>query len=424
MRRVISAFRLLAPRRHEIGPLRVSADQGVGAEGIGHILDAVYVAVSKLRAFGFSDSQIAGRLHILARQPGELAHARYMPGSDRIFVFYPHTRGVEDWPWTLVHEIGHRVWHKTLQPVDRAVWEQVFEATGQPFTPEAAQSLAAVAKSAPQLSPLWFFFQKHFSDDPDEFRQWLLGHRYSEQFPTTYSMSSATEAFADVFAEAVLGRSRAGMGLRRTGSYIKAVFSSIVAPYRGCPKIVREQQDEQFLTSQVDTPSLAGPIARWVSKNLDGSIVLDLERRPHVTLVYGLDKRDVPQIMQIGEQFDRHIRLVPGALNYFDNPEHDVLYLEALGGSLYDLRSKLLDLPNTREQAHKDYVPHITVAYLKKGAARRFVGQSPLRAIVSRPGFTLIDEAGIETPVPTVPESERSQGSVLLNDVGSHGAAA
>lgn len=423
MRRVVAAFRLLAPRHRVMGPLQVTADPDVPADGIGLILDTVYVAASKMRQFGFADADFGGPLHIIHREADEKAHGRYLPGSDKASIFYPHARGVADWLWTVVHELAHRIWHKVLSAAERDTWNRVVEGFGTPYTPEAADSYARLARAYPDRYPLWFFFQKHFGDDQTEFRQWLTTRRYSDNMPTDYSTSNGAEAFADTVAEAVLGRSHAGYALRRTGAFPKKVLMSLLDPHRSRPYSVTEEKDDNFLQSQIELPSLEGPLGAWVAKNIDDSAILGVEHRPHVTIVYGLDRRDLHGVQKVALDFGRPIRLVVGALNYFDAPEHDVLYLEAIGSSLPELRRGLLDLPNTRPQTHPSYVPHITVAYLNKGAARKFKGQSPIQQTISRDAFTLIDSSGIEMQIPTVPHDPKAFDPLLLADTGSSGSS-
>ena len=409
MDRVVAAYRLLPRAPRPVGPFEPSADADLYADDVGRFLDACHVVAEKLREFGFEDKDFGGKIRLTARDDGELANGRYMPASDRIFIFHPPVRSVPDLPWTITHEVGHRIWKKVLGSADRELWELLAQTVGEEIPKSAADALARMAIERPSKFPLWFFFQKRFGNNPAAFSDWLCTKSYSKEFPTDYSAADPAEAFADSFAEMVLGRGHAGAGLRRTGAFIKKSLAGILDPYRGRPffeDLLLEQQDELFLQSQVDLPELEEHISRWIQKSLAGAEVVKLPRRPHVTLVNGLDKSDAEQIRQVGSSFGRAIRVLPGMLNYFDAPSYDVLYLEVISPSLQELRRDLLRLPSTRPQAHSVYTPHITVAYLKKGSARRFVGNTPIRMIVTRPGFSLIDAAGTETFVPTASTDE------------------
>jgi len=404
MHRVVAALRLLAPRPHDVGPLRISADAVVSPRAIGEFLDACLIAVQKIRGFGLKDDQFGGQIRLATRGPGELANGRYMAGSDRSFIFYPQVRGVADLLWTIVHELGHRIWHKVLTEDERILWMIILDQLGQPITPEAARALSHMASQRPNAYPMWFYFQRHFDSDAGDFQQWLLTKKFaSTELPTDYGNAAPGEAWADTFADTILGRGHAGMPLRRSGAFLKKVFISLIDRVRDRHPMVeeclREEEDADFLQSQMDLPAVDGQIAAWVTKNLSQEDIVQLSGPAHVTIVYGLDKRDLPQIQEVGENFGRPLRIVLGKLNYFEAQQHDVLYAEAVGAGLFELRRELLALPHTRPQTHPEYIPHITIAYLKKGVARKFVENTPFRAIVARNSFTIIDSLGDRSAV-------------------------
>jgi 2'-5' RNA ligase len=415
VKRVISAFRLLTPRLYRPGPLLISADADVPAQGIGDFLDATYIAVEKLRAFGFPDECFAGKVHVTSREGTERANGRYFPKKDSAFIFYPQIRGPSDWVWTIIHELAHRVWHKFLPPQAKKVWCEFSNNLGKPITPDAADALTRLVAKHPDRYNLWFFFNKHFGNDLGMFRAWLETKRISNELPSEYSNADPVESFAEVMADIVLCRGRTGMAMKRSGPAMKKVLLSLIAPLRA-PQMfeewLTEQQDESFLQSQIDLPDLTAQLDDWVEEHLQDALIERQERRPHVTLVYGLDKRDKEGIEQAALDYGRPVRLSLGALNFFDAPEHDVLYLEVISEGILQLRSRLMALPNARPQMHAQYIPHVTLAYLKKGSAAKFKGTTPFHQVVSRDGFSLIDAAGVESFVPTV--TERGASSPIL----------
>ncbi|MGD9730344.1 MAG: 2'-5' RNA ligase family protein, partial [Nitrospiraceae bacterium] len=129
---------------------------------------------------------------------------------------------------------------------------------------------------------------------------------------------------------------------------------------------------------------------------------------------YGADTRDIDQIVQIMHDYGRPIRVSMGALNVFENPEMDVLYVELIGDSLVSLHNKIAKLPFARPSNRPQYIPHLTLAYLKKGAGRKFIGQSPFKRIISASGLTIIDSAGIEKIIRTQPDEVNQREPILL----------
>jgi len=418
VKRVLAAFRLLSPKQHKLGPLRISANYDVPAEGIGDFLDASYIAVEKLRAFGLRDRDFGGAIKVVHREPGERANGRYAPESDESKIFYPQVRGAPDWLWTIVHELAHRVWYKLLSKDAKEVWTVIANSMGKPIPPSAADAITRLVSKHPDRHNLWFFFKKHFGPDLEAFKAWLQTKRVSNEFPTDYSNADPAESFAEVMADTILGRGRIGLRMQRSGSTMKKVLLSLVAPFRNreiFEDSLLEQSDENFLQSQIDLPSVAGPLSKWVADNLAESMIERVERRPHVTLVYGLDRQDQQLIAEAGADYGRPIRVSLGAMNFFDAPDHDVLYIEIVSEGLLGLRRALMKLPHTRSQTHDDYIPHMTVAYLKRGKAARFKGTTPLRAVASRDGFSVIDALGTETFIPTVLE-QAAASPILLAD--------
>ena len=418
MKRVIAAFRLLTPRAHKSGPLSISAGPNVPAEGIGDFLDATYIAVEKMRAFGLPDEIFGGPLRVEHRKEGERANGRYFPKKDSSDIFYPQVRGAPDWVWTIVHELSHRVWHKHLTSDAKKIWKTIASSIGKPISSGEADALTRLVAKHPDRYNMWFFFSKHFGNDLGMFKAWLQTKRVSSELPTDYSNADPAESFAEVMTDIVLGRGHTGTSMRRSGGTIKKIILGLVAPLRmpqGFEEWLTEQEDTNFLQSQIDLPEIEARLNEWKKSNLGETMIAKDERRPHVTLVYGLDKRDMDGVTQAAQDFNRPIRLSLGALNFFDAPDYDVLYIEVVSESIMELRRQLAELPNTRPPTHADYVPHLTVAYLKKGMAGRFKGTTPIKTVLSREGFSLIDAVGVETFVPTVQEHDSSSPILLAN---------
>jgi hypothetical protein len=424
MYRIISAFRLLMPRRHLRGPLRPSSDGSVSPEVIGDFLNAMYVAVEKLREFGFSDEDFGGDIEIIHRKKGEKANGQYLPKEDKVILFYPTKRGVPDYPWVIIHEVIHRIWVKHLDDDAKGIWSLLCESSGKEIDSSAADAMARIVSKKPEKSSLWFYFTKHFGKDIGSFKQWLTTRKVSYSFPSSYASAEPSEAFSEVAANIILGRGHAGLEIRSSGSMIRKVFLCLVDKLRhknGVEGRMFEDvflehnyQDENFLQTQVDFGYLRVKIPRWVSKNIPQNNILRLEHRPHVTVYYGADKRDIPKIEEVMENYGRPIRAMLGEFDIFEHPEQDVLYIKIIGESFHKLHDKLAGLPNSRPPTKPDYTPHLTVAYLKKGTGRKYVGTTPFRMVVSARGLTIIGANGIEQSIRAVSHPSSQRDPVLL----------
>ena len=427
MDRLISGFRLLPSGTRTVnGPLEPSADDDVCPEAVAEFLDSVYIATEKLRSFGLSDKDFGGPIKLVARKGDEKANGRYTPGSDSTVIFHPPVRSAPDVLWVIVHETLHRIWAKQLTKESHEIWGLICNSIGKPIDGDMADALTRTVKTNPDRSSLWFFFKKHFGDDLGVFRNWLTTKKMSDSFPSDYSNSNPSEAFAEVGTDIILGRGRAGREIRRSGSMVKKVFLSLVqdlrhkemcediALVRHAPYPEENRPDPNFLQLQVDFYYLRWKLGEWVRKRLSGNDVLKLEERPHATLYYGADRRDLPQIQKIIGGHGRSLRMMLGSLNVFEHEDKDVLYFELIGDPLPTLHEQIKKLPNTRPPTHPEYVPHLTVAYMKKGSARKFIGTSPLRMIISARRVTVIDSVGIESMIRTSQAEELVREPLLL----------
>ena len=421
MNRSTPSFKLLILRT---GPLEPSAEEDVSPEDVSKFLTAVKIAADKLREFGFDDADFSGKVKLVARQSGERANGRYTPNSDLIEIFCPPDRGPPDYLWTVVHEVMHRIWVKHLDDDVKALWAGLCQATGKQFDPLAAEALARTVKRQPEKSSLWFFFNKHFGDDLGLFKLWLKTLRPSDSFPSQYANADPSEAFSEVAASVILGRGHSGKGMKRSGSMVRKLFLCMVGPLRhrdSLSKVFEDllehsmpTKDENFLQTQVDFGYLRVQLPGWIEQNINAADILKLEHRPHATVYYGADKRDIDKLTKILQDYGRPIRVSLGVINVFEQPDSDVIYIELVGDSLVDLHNRIAALPFSRPQAHPNYVPHLTLAYVKKGAGRKLIGTTPFRRVVSARGVTLIDSVGIERVIRTQPTEDPYREPILM----------
>lgn len=145
-------------------------------------------------------------------------------------------------------------------------------------------------------------------------------------------------------------------------------------------KTAKLGESYSYASTQVDLPDdLSKKIQAWGKVTIPKEELtgVGLEDEIHSTILYGLkndDPTEIKNLLRFVRPFD--IRL--GLITHFDTPEYDVLKIAvdspALENMHYLFESKL-DNDNSFPTFH----PHVTIAYLKKGMAKKYIGSDIFR---------------------------------------------
>jgi 2'-5' RNA ligase len=97
-----------------------------------------------------------------------------------------------------------------------------------------------------------------------------------------------------------------------------------------------------------------------------------IQGNPHVTILYGLHEEvTLDEVKSIFEEFEGGIDISIEGINLFENENYDVVKFNVLKNeTLQNLYNKLSELPNSNE--YPEYVPHITIAYVKSGSGKKY----------------------------------------------------
>jgi len=138
-------------------------------------------------------------------------------------------------------------------------------------------------------------------------------------------------------------------------------------------KVIAESHKFSTVMLEIDG-SLRTEIMKFIDESIqDCDVASDgKEDNPHVTALYGLHTGSTQKIKDhIADVESFEITL--GKISKFTtSDEHDVLKVEIESSSLRKIHSLLKELPYT--STHKDYNPHLTLAYVNKGACEDLVG--------------------------------------------------
>lgn len=149
----------------------------------------------------------------------------------------------------------------------------------------------------------------------------------------------------------------------------------------------------QYSSTQVNLPDkLAQNILEWSDHHVPDSMLytnpddptFGREEEPHITVLYGLHSSD-PRPVEKTLQNERPGEVVLGKMSLFTSSDKfDVLKIEVESEMLRRLHKTLSNnLPAT--DAYPSYIPHVTIAYVQKGKADKFVGDDAFKGENFRP---------------------------------------
>lgn len=98
------------------------------------------------------------------------------------------------------------------------------------------------------------------------------------------------------------------------------------------------------------------------------------EKDPHVTILYGLHS-SIPD-EDIAEEIEKikTPKIKMNKISAFDNnPEFDVIKFDVESDDLHKLNKKFCKFPYTSD--YPEYHPHATIAYVKKGKAKKYIDE-------------------------------------------------
>lgn len=111
-----------------------------------------------------------------------------------------------------------------------------------------------------------------------------------------------------------------------------------------------------------------------------------IETEPHVTVLYGLDDPNILDLKKLVERECLFPTIKITGISSFENEEFDVLKFSVEAPGLHNL-NRLIRENFKYENKYNDYVPHITISYLKKGTAQKYLNQPSLEGDLNPKNF-------------------------------------
>lgn len=96
------------------------------------------------------------------------------------------------------------------------------------------------------------------------------------------------------------------------------------------------------------------------------------EETPHITICYGIHTEDADIVKAAAKNTGRLKANITGAISVFKSDDYDVLKLEVKSDDFSALNKKVRDSLAVTSSFDK-YIPHVTLAYLKKGKGAKYI---------------------------------------------------
>lgn len=157
------------------------------------------------------------------------------------------------------------------------------------------------------------------------------------------------------------------------------MFYSISSVLRKLPKIVLSYD---YSSVQCDIPrKFSEDIYAWSLKNIpDSDLAPDgRETNLHVTVKYGLHEHDPYEIRSFlfGQ---KPFMIELGPISLFSNDEGDVVKIEVISPELHALNKKISETFEHTD-THPEYIPHVTLAYVKAGCGKKYEGRTDFQGM-------------------------------------------
>jgi 2'-5' RNA ligase len=145
-------------------------------------------------------------------------------------------------------------------------------------------------------------------------------------------------------------------------------FRKIISSYRA-----KEARDFSCVLCPLPW-DIAEEIRQWGKKNIPKEDLAGdgLESQIHVTLKYGIHNHDPFELRNIIWNFGP-IKMKLGKTSLFSN-EFDVVKIEVTSPGLHELHKLITDNFECTD-TFKEYIPHVTSAYVRLGAGKKYSGR-------------------------------------------------
>jgi len=172
-----------------------------------------------------------------------------------------------------------------------------------------------------------------------------------------------------------------------------------------------------WLMAYFDIPKWDSIIGKIKDEDLydDGSGTFGKEDEPHITILYGFHKEiTADSFKDVIENIKEPIEVELEGISMFENPNFDVVKIDVRPtAEVLKLRKQVETFPATL--TYKDYHPHMTIAYVKKGEGKKYVHKFKKPIVVKSDLLVFSDKNKNQTQFP-VRQKLLDEGEMNINE--------
>mgnify|MGYP001562947279 CR=1 FL=1 len=169
--------------------------------------------------------------------------------------------------------------------------------------------------------------------------------------------------------------------------------------------LLEAKKEHSFSSTQIDFDANdSKKILSWSYRNIpQGKLVHNdnaegRETNIHVTVLYGLHATTPETIKKAATKIKPfHIKL--GKISKFEAAGYDVIKIEIISSDLMKANKIMAKLSHTNK--YKDYSPHCTIAYVKKGSCDHLLGKEVFKGLtIPVKSITFSSKTRVKTKLP------------------------
>ncbi|HUU53136.1 MAG TPA: 2'-5' RNA ligase family protein, partial [Candidatus Bathyarchaeia archaeon] len=147
-----------------------------------------------------------------------------------------------------------------------------------------------------------------------------------------------------------------------------------------------EAATHDYSNTQVNLPEEPATAVKELGRKIpdeelyteEGDDAYGREEEPHITVRYGLETSNPKDVEPAFENIGP-IKAKIGKVSVFDgNDNYDVVVADVESDALVEANKKVGETVSVPGETFKEYKPHVTIAYVKKGEGKKYVGDKSL----------------------------------------------